>query len=342
MECEHSTSQSSAGKALTVDRWNQRERAEGSSACRSSLSTLGGWHLPGTGAGPGQSPSSPVASYLGVDVTAIGMIILQTMDMLVQLLFVLGLSGTFGAGGAYFGSKAVKTGGDWRTFRKANRNRGVDAIQDGDQPVIVDGTVKPNGESLSSPFTGEECVAYEYEIQVTDHNRPWGTEMGEIGTRETERKSSDGWTTVDEGSDETVFDIETETARVRVDPSHADITLEYETESEQEIREESPEALRDHSSIDLGTVTLTDHQRYRYVENELEVGEPGSALGKLVQGREYADSQLHKTDSNEFIVSDASPQTTRNRLLKDCLTYSAIGLVASSIALIIPALVVLS
>lgn len=268
------------------------------------------------------------------------MVILQATEMLRQLLFVCAFSGTVGAGGVYFGYKGVKTGGNWWMFRQANSKTGGDAIEDGDQPVTVHGTVKPDGEPLLSPLTGEKCVAYEYKIQVTDNERPHNNGVEDHDhdyyhdyDYDQVQVDDDGWTTVDEGSDEPRFAIETDKSRVRVDSSDADLTLAQEVESETQIQQESPEALRESPSIDLGSLTLTGDQQYRYIENEIEIGEPGSALGKVVSARGDADYRLTQTDSNKFVVSDAEPQTTQQRLLRDSLKNSLIGLLASSVAL---------
>lgn len=231
----------------------------------------------------------------------------------VVLLLFMGIM--FGVVGLYVGYlRGFKKILDWRLFGSAEKKR-INQLRNGSEPVIVEGTVKPTEQhgTMESPLTSEECVAYRYKIQKDDPGT--GADNKTI--------------TIENGSDSVPFYIEGEHDRVYVEPQNASISMDREYENQGDIR---PEKL-EQSSI-IGPVNLSSHHHIEYIENEIEVGQKGVALGKATDTRMDADFKIKET-GDRFVVSDTDPSSTQKRLLYKGIAYSVVGGVFSLASLFI-------
>lgn len=140
-------------------------------------------------------------------------------------------------------------------------------------PVELAGVAEPDARTLRSPFTGTECLAYEYEVQQerhTNHGRTW------------ERVAS--------GRQAVPFRLRDDTGSVLIEPPGADFRLGRDARIAVAGGEHPPERIvrfiaaddrvdDQNRSIDLGPLELRTGKDRRYVERRLDVGEEVHVLG---------------------------------------------------------------
>lgn len=210
----------------------------------------------------------------------------------------------FGSAGVYLGyHRGLKDISRWLLLRKSKKVR-INQLREGDEPVIVEGNVQETSKygKLESPLTGEECVAYKYEIKKKDPG------------------SDNNSTTIDSGSDSVPFYIEEEYDRVYVEPEDGRFSMEDEIEDHSEIK---PEKLRG-GSIDIGSLSLSSYDNILYREREIEIDNNGIVLGKATDTSMDADFKIERTGGN-LILSDTNPESTKRRLILNGAGFSILG-----------------
>lgn len=219
--------------------------------------------------------------------------------------FMLFMATMFASVGVYLGYiKGFKKILEWRLFGNADKKH-INQLEHEDEPVIVEGTVKPTEQhgKMESELTGEECVVYQYKIQEDD-----------LGT------GADNTTSIiDTGSDGVPFYIEGEHRKVYVEPQNATISMEKEYENQGDIR---PEKIQQ-SSV-FGSIDLSSYHHIEYIEKEIEVGQKGAVLGKATDTRMNAEFKIEKT-GDRLMISDTDPSSTQKRLLYKGIISSIIG-----------------
>lgn len=193
-------------------------------------------------------------------------------------------------------------------------------------PVEVEGTAHAQHGTLTSPFTGTECLAYEYEV-------------------EEERHSNNGrhWETIDSGRNHTAFRIEDETASALVDPRGADFRFSAERSIDVRGGERPPEPVQkfirrnrnvdsEEKSLDLKLFELNTGKDRKYVERRLDPGESVHILG---DARYDADAGSDGGEVNvvirygndtKFLISDTDERGAARRTAWKGLPYLIAGL----------------
>lgn len=195
-----------------------------------------------------------------------------------------------------------------------------------DGPVELEGSASPVDGTVTSPLTGTECLAYEYEV----------TEYRSSG-------KNSSWRTVDEGSDGVPFRLDDGTASVRVDPEGAEFALSTERRIEVDGGDPEPDAVRSflatHSdlesesgSMDLGVVEIATGNDRRYHERRLDPEEEAYVLGQSrydVDAREtMRDVSAVIEDGDRtpvFVVADSCQDGAARRLAKPALPWLIVG-----------------
>lgn len=148
-------------------------------------------------------------------------------------------------------------------------------------PVELVGTVGVEGDPLQSPFTGTECVAYEYEVQ---EERTRTTTTGKTTTTQTY------WETIASGTDAVPFRLQDETGIVLVDPTDADLHLSREGVIRVEGGTAPPDRIAryireddrvddQNRTLDLRLFELKTGRDRKFSERRLDVGGPVHVLG---------------------------------------------------------------
>jgi len=194
-------------------------------------------------------------------------------------------------------------------------------------PVEIEGTATVDeGRTVETPFTGTECLAYEYEAQEY---------------RSSGKNSS--WRTLEEGGDAVPFVVEDGTGRVRVDPSGAALHFE-EHATRVDAGSEPPERIAQYiestDDIDIqdGTADLVITEvnygnDQKFVERRLDVDEDVYVYGEADRaaaggwGSGLVDAVVADGDRTPvFVVSDTSERGTAWRIGKKAVGMGAFGL----------------
>jgi len=227
----------------------------------------------------------------------------------------------------------------WRTLAPARdilRNDPV-AVRDllyEEGPVEVSGTARVDADAGTAfaPFSGTECLAYEYEAQ---EYRGGGQHAH--------------WQTVDEGLRAVPFLIEDDSGTVSVDPRGAEIHLDEETmtidpgerppdQIERYIQQTEDLELQN-DTIDLVVTELNTGNRQRFVERRLDVGESVHGYGDVGKARagewgtRTVDAVLQHGEDVPLVISDAPERDTAWRVVKNRLLWLAVGVVVTAASL---------
>lgn len=206
-------------------------------------------------------------------------------------------------------------------------NRPTDVMSLGDgESVEVEGTAHPENGVLTSPFTGTECLAYEYEV-------------------EEERNSKNGrsWRTIDSGRNHTAFRVEDETASALVDPRAADFRFSAERsidvrggtkppERVQEFIRRNGDVGSEERRLDLTLFELNTGKDRKYVERRLDPGESVHILGEArydaSAGNDAGEVNLviGYGDDERFLISDTNERGSARRVAWKGLPYVIAGL----------------
>jgi len=195
----------------------------------------------------------------------------------------------------------------------------VRELQGREGPVEIEGTAASDDDAgtVTAPFTGAECLAYEYEVEEL---------------RSSGKNSS--WRTLEEGSGGATFVVEDDTGRVRVDPEGADIRLEDHT-TKVSPGEELPEELaayvestdeveKQDGTVDLLVTELHVGNEQRFTERRLDPGEGVYVYGEARRapstewGSALVDVVVEDGEAAPvFVVSDTDERGTAWRFAKN-------------------------
>lgn len=197
----------------------------------------------------------------------------------------------------------------------------TDAHAVGSGTVEVEGEAAVGEHTIEAPFTGEDCLAYEFEVEeyhYDDDGSNWQTEV--------------------QGTETVPFRIEDGTGAVGVEPTASSLSVERDYRVDVGRDEQPPERVReflegrsdlDHEtgSFDLGPVSIGTGDRRRFTERRLDPGttayvagtaEPTTAVdgaSPTVHGPD-ASGRLGRLFGAPFVVADAGEDETEWRHLK--------------------------
>lgn len=186
--------------------------------------------------------------------------------------------------------------------------------------VVCRGRTQSVGESLTAPFTSEQCLGLEYEIserELTPSEIPFT------------------WTKLDDGVATVPFELRDDGGRVRVEPESRRFRLDTESETVTvSAGDEPPERIRSFlsargqlSPTSGGLLSPLGIGTRRYTERRIDPEET-----HLVAGRpERRDGRVVLADPD--VIADTSPKTVARRRLR----AAAFPLVAALGALVLGA-----
>lgn len=177
-----------------------------------------------------------------------------------------------------------------------------------DAPVELRGTVEPEEEeTMTAPFTGTECVAYEFEVEEFESSG-----------------QSSHWESLADGSRAIPFRLADHTGSILVDPTGADLTLRSGWETEIGADETAQGRIREFlraldvepgegGEFSVGPLSVGTGDRRRYSEERLDVGEAVSVFGRPEYdpdaggewGSDAVDAALRDREDAPFVVADA-------------------------------------
>ncbi|WP_226023173.1 E3 ubiquitin ligase family protein [Halomicrobium salinisoli] len=195
-------------------------------------------------------------------------------------------------------------------------------------PVEVEGEARVDRATGEAPFSGRECLAYEYEAQ----------ELRSSGKHS-------HWETLDEGGAAADFLVDDGTGTVRVEPQRASLHLESHTITVQpgdeppgriaEFLAESEEIDPQDRTLDLRLVELNLGNEQRFIERRLDVDETVYVYGEAFAeqsggwGSGVVNAVIREGErAPAFVVSDAPERATAWRMAKGPLLWTGVGFVA--------------
>lgn len=174
-------------------------------------------------------------------------------------------------------------------IRRAEPDRVTDAVSGGS--VDLEGTAAPHEETLEAPFTGRECIGYEYEVEEYHHD-----------------DDGSNWQTKDRGevlvpflledSDGTVL-VRTDGVNIDIDDDRERIQVAGGEEPPQKVREfiEGNEHVNsENKSLDLKITEVSYGDRRRYTEHVLLPGETTYVSG-VARPPSHADTRIPRDAS---------------------------------------------
>lgn len=231
---------------------------------------------------------------------------------------------------------------DLRVVYHVLRNDPVDvyALPNRPGPVEIQGVAREGEDgTVTAPFSGRACLAYEYEVQ----------ELRSSG-------KTNHWETLDEGGDAVPFFLDDGTARVRVEPAGADLRFEQHV-TRVDPGEEPPGRIAGYlagtdevdaqdGTLDLGVVELHLGNRQQFVERRLDVGETAYVYGEAVPesvagwGSGLVNAVVRGgAAAPAFVVSDAPERATAWRIARGALFQVLFGAAFLLVAALVAAMV---
>jgi len=197
-----------------------------------------------------------------------------------------------------------------------------------DGPVEVSGVARVDEDAgiARAPFSGRECLAYEYEAQ----------EYQNTG-------QSAHWKTIDEGLRAVPFLVEDDSGSVPVDPRRAELHFDAEKmtidpgerppERVERYIHQTEDLELQNDSIDLVVTELTLGNKQRFVERRLDVDESVHVYGDVGKapagewGSGRVDAVLKRGEGIPLVISDGAERDTAWRIVKSRLLWAAVGVV---------------
>ncbi|MCL9812764.1 hypothetical protein [Natranaeroarchaeum aerophilus] len=187
------------------------------------------------------------------------------------LLFV-GVFMLIGVGAVFVGARAL------RRAVLFWRSEPVDVMEvaHGTGRTELEASAVPADETLTAPFTGTECLAYEYKVQ-----------------RYRSSDNGSNWRTMHSDDERVQFLVEDETGSVVIESEDADLSLtsgDRITVGRDETAEgriaEFLETIDDvdpgeGASSDIGPITVSTGDKRRYVERRIDVGDTVHVYGQI-------------------------------------------------------------
>ena len=241
-----------------------------------------------------------------------------------------------------FGAVALfllwRGGRDLRVVAHVLRNDPVDVytLPNRPGPVEIQGTAREGDDgTLTAPFSGRECLAYEYEVR----------ELRSSGKHS-------HWETLEEGGDAVPFFLDDGDARVRVEPDGAALHLADHV-LDVDPGEDLPDRIREYveatddvdaqdGTLDLRFVEFHLGNRQKFVERRLDVGESAYVYGAAVPervdgwGGGLVNAVVRRGEATlTFVVSDAPERATAWRIARGALLQVGLGGLALLVALLV-------
>ncbi len=178
-------------------------------------------------------------------------------------------------------------------------------------PIELEGTVVPAAETLRSPFSETECVAYEYEV-LEQRTRTRST--GKTTTTQSY------WETIASGAESVPFRLADDTGNVLVNSLGADLRLSTEKAIRVDGGTEPPELIAryiredervddQNRRLDLRLFELKTGRDRKFVERRLDVGGPVHVLGIA----RYDTTVARATGQVNAVVGAPETAHSRNR-----------------------------
>lgn len=217
---------------------------------------------------------------------------------------------------------------DLRVVYHVLRNDPVDVstLPNRPGPVEIEGTAHEGDDgTVTTPFSGEECLAYEYEAQ----------ELRSSG-------KNSHWKTLDEGGAAVPFFLDDGDARVRVEPAGASLHFGDHV-TKVDPGDEPPERIREYvaatedvdaqdRALDLGPLELNLGNQQKFVERRLDVGETAYVYGEAFNesvggwGSGLVNAVVRRGERTPvFVVSDAPERATAWRIARGALVTAGFG-----------------
>lgn len=205
------------------------------------------------------------------------------------------------------------------------------SIDDDEPRVCVQGSVRPVDETLPAPFTDDETLVVEYEVE---ERRQQGK------TR--------SWVTIDEGAAGVPFVVDAGSADVRIDPTAARYSLARDYRIVVDGGDAPPDPIRrfiehtddvdsEETSLSIGPIEIGTGRRRRYTQRHLLADDEATVVGATSPNpsARVGEAKAAIVDGSPFVVSDASIRRTALRLFGMSLVPIAIGVVTIAIAWVI-------
>ena len=197
--------------------------------------------------------------------------------------------------------------------------------------VEVEGTVEPHEVTLVPPFSGEECVICQYEVE----------EYRSSG-------KSSHWETVHSGGGRRPFVLADGSDRLLVEPERASLALDEAAVIRVDAGDRPPERIRrwigerpevdsEEGRWDLGPLSIATGNDRRYTERRLDPGEPVHVYG-VTEYRRWSDAGgtvnavLRDDGAPFFRVTDGSEREAVRRLATPAAYRFAAAVVCAAVA----------
>lgn len=208
-----------------------------------------------------------------------------------------------------------------RTYLQLRTMTPTDAHAVGSGTVEVEGEAAVGERTVEAPFTGEDCLAYEFEVEEYHHD-----------------DDGSNWHTEVRGAETVPFRIEDGTGTVGVEPTESSLSVERDYRVDVGRSEEPPERVRaflagrsdldhDTGSFDLGPVSIGTGDRRRFTERRLDPETTAYVAGRAEPTTAVDGATPTVTAPDEggvlggafgapFVVADAGEGETQWRYLK--------------------------
>ncbi|WP_323676607.1 GIDE domain-containing protein [Halorubellus sp. PRR65] len=208
-----------------------------------------------------------------------------------------------------------------RTYLQLRSMTPTDAHAVGSGMVEVEGEAAVGERTVEAPFTGEDCLAYEFEVEEYHHD-----------------DDGSNWRTEVEGTETVPFRIEDGTGQVGVVPTESSLSVERDYRIDVGRSEQPPERVReflagrsdldhDTGSFDLGPVSIGTGDRRRFTERRLDPGTTAYVAGRAKPTTAVDGASPTVTGSDDggvlaralgapFVVADAGEGEAQRRYLK--------------------------
>jgi|AntDeeMinimDraft_5_1070356.scaffolds.fasta_scaffold00038_47 hypothetical protein len=202
-------------------------------------------------------------------------------------------------------------------------------------PVEIEGTAREGDDgTVTAPFSGQPCLAYEYEVQ----------ELRSSGKHS-------HWETLAEGGQAVPFFVDDGDARVRVEPAGASLHFGDHV-TNVDPGDEPPERIRQFvaatddvdaqdRALNLGPLKLNLGNQQKFVERRLDVGETVYVYGEAFEERSggwgsgMVNAVVRRGERTPvFVVSDAPERATAWRIARGALVATGFGAVFLLVVLV--------
>ena len=215
----------------------------------------------------------------------------------------------------------------WDRFTLLQRARRVNVGETKPGPVVLHGTVEAAAETLEGPFSGVECVCYEYHVK--EHHRS----IARHGTIST-------WVFIDADGNRVPFYLTDGSGTAKIDPDDAWLDIGEENPNplfEVPANEEPPDAVAEfvaqREAVEKGgniTFSASPPDR-RYFEVAVEPGDEVTVAGYARINRTAGEPGIviEVGERGDAVVSDSPPELLCDEVRTYVLRGGPIGAAAS-------------